>query len=115
MKGALFFIALAGAAVTQAAPFGDPFRPPRQLEPALASAQSTAPAPTRLESILIGPDRRIAVINGQQYAEGQRFGDGRVLRISESEVLIRRADRDETLTLFPDGGKRAAAVVKGGR
>ena len=93
------------ATTVQAAPFADPFRPPRQLDgPAIERAPGAAA--TRLESVLIGPDRRIAVINGQQYTEGTRFGSGRVLRISEAEVVIRHADRDETLKLFPQGVKK---------
>ena len=97
MKLLLFLL----AATVQAAPFADPFRPPRQAEEATTSEGSARASGTRLESVLIGPDRRIAVINGQQYTEGARFGTGRVLRISEGEVVIRHADRDEALKLFP--------------
>ena len=92
-------------ATVQAAPFADPFRPPGQSEPAGGGQRASAPA-TRLESVLIAPDRRVAVINGQQYTEGARFGSGRVLRISEAEVVIRHADRDEALKLFPQGAKK---------
>lgn len=92
-------------ATAQAAPFADPFRPPRQAEQS-ASGERAGPAAARLESVLIAPDRRIAVINGQQYTEGARFGSGRVLRISEAEVVIRHADRDEALKLFPQGVRK---------
>ena len=101
----MFLVALAATAAA-AAPFADPFRPPRQIEQPVADDVAKAPAGSRLESVLIGPDRRIAVINGQQYLEGDRIGDGRVLRISESEVVIRHPDRDEKLTMFAEGGKR---------
>ncbi len=111
MRRALFVSALLAAFGTQAAPFGDPFRPPRQAE-APSEDAARAPAAMRLESLLIAPDRRVAVINGQQYVEGARLGDGRVLRISESEVVIRHPDRDEKLTLFPDSGKRTRAALK---
>jgi MSHA biogenesis protein MshK len=90
----------------QAAPFADPFRPPRQPEPARVDAAGTPAVSSRLESVLIAPDRRIAVIDGRQYLEGERFADGRVLRISETEVIIRHADRDEKLTLFPQAGRK---------
>ena len=102
MKLALLLI----AATAQAAPFADPFRPPRQAEQAATGEQAAPAAATRLESVLIAPDRRIAVINGQQYTEGARFGSGRVLRISEAEVVIRHADRDEALKLFPQGVRK---------
>jgi MSHA biogenesis protein MshK len=90
-----------------AAPFADPFRPPREIEAPPASASATPASGPRLESVLIAPDRRIAVINGEQYAEGDRIGEGRVLRITESEVVIARAGREESLTLFPRIGRRA--------
>ena len=93
-------------ATAQAAPFADPFRPPRKAEQAASGERAGPLAATRLESVLIAPDRRIAVINGQQYTEGARFGSGRVLRISEAEVVIRHPDRDEALKLFPQGVKK---------
>ncbi len=91
----------------QAAPFADPTRPPREMQ-STTDAPAAAVAAQRLESVLIGPDRRIAVISGQRYTEGARFGDGRVLRINETEVVIRYAARDETLRLFPQGVRRAS-------
>ena len=97
---------LLAASGVNAAPFADPFRPPREIEPPTASVSAATGAP-RLESVLIAPDRRIAVINGQQYTEGGTFGDGRILRISESEVLLRRPGRDEVLKLYPQDMKRA--------
>lgn len=107
-------LALLAALPAQAAPFADPFRPPRQVEQPVMDDASKSSA-SRLESVLIAPDRRVAVINGQQYVEGDRFSGGRVLRISESEVVIRYSDRDEKLSLFPDGGKRTRAAQKGAR
>jgi MSHA biogenesis protein MshK len=103
-------IALA-ASSAHAAPFADPFRPPQQAA-ASADARGGAGPALRLESVLIGPDRRVAVINGQQYGEGARFGDGRVLRISESEVVIRHPDRDEALKLYPQSANRSATAVE---
>lgn len=98
------------AANVQAAPFADPFRPPQAKAPATSADAPTGD--TRLESVLIGPDRRVAVINGQQYIEGARFADGRVLRISESEVVIRHADRDEALKLYPQSATRSTTALE---
>ena len=113
MKPLALLIATLATFPAQAAPFADPFRPPRQVEQPANEEAGKAPAPSRLESVLIAPDRRVAVINGQQYVEGDRYGGGRVVRISESEVVIRHADRQEKLSLFPDGGKRTSAAGKG--
>jgi MSHA biogenesis protein MshK len=114
MKGAITVLAVLVTPLAVAAPFADPFRPPHQIEQPAAD-DAKGPAALHLESVLIAPDRRLAVIDGRQYREGERFGDGRVLRISESEVVIRHPDRDEKLALFPDGGRRTGAFVKGGR
>jgi MSHA biogenesis protein MshK len=86
------------------APFADPTRPPGALENLAGAA---APGAPRLESVLIAPDRRVAVISGQQVTVGSRFGDGRVVRITESEVVIRTPGGDESLKLLAASGKRA--------
>ena len=95
---------LAGTA--QCAPFADPTRPPVAVESDRAASGS--PAGPRLESILIAPDRRLAVISGQQVALGGRFGGGQVVSITESKVVIRSAEGLQTLKLFPELAKRSA-------
>ena len=90
----------------QSAPFADPTRPP---DYAPADAAPGVSGGSRLESVLIAPDRRIAVIGGQQVRLGEKFRDGRVVRITESEVVIRTADGTQTLKLFPEVEKRPRA------
>jgi hypothetical protein len=108
-------IGLLASAIAHGAPFTDPTRPPRELELPGDSASAAAAGAPRLESVLIAPDRRIAVINGTQYTEGGAFGEVRVLRITESEVVIHRGGREEVLKLFPQSGKRANAAAGGGK
>jgi MSHA biogenesis protein MshK len=79
------------------APFGDPTRPPGQVE---GAGDAGADSAIRVESILIAPDRRIAIVNGREVTIGSQVGDARVVRISESEIVIRSAQGDETLKLF---------------
>jgi MSHA biogenesis protein MshK len=97
-------VLLAGA--VQGAPFADPTRPP---DAAPAEAATGVSAGSRLESVLIAPDRRVAVIGGQQVRLGEKFRDGRVVRITESEVVIRTAEGTQTLKLFPEVEKRPRA------
>ena len=96
-RSALMLTGFAFACVAQAAPFADPTRPPSASDVAPAG---TADAP-RLESVLIAPDRRIAVINGQQVVVGARIATGEVVRISETEVVIKGAEGQQTLRLIP--------------
>ena len=101
-------ICVAGALLAwaaQGAPFADPMRPPDAGGP-VPSGSSLGP---RLESVLIAPDRRIAVISGQQVRLGGKYGEGQVVRITESEVVIRNAEGMETLKLLPEAEKRPRA------
>jgi MSHA biogenesis protein MshK len=88
------------------APFADPTRPP---DFAPADGAPAASGGSRLESVLIAPDRRVAVIGGQQVRLGEKFRDGRVVRITETEVVIRTAEGMQTLKLFPEVEKRPRA------
>jgi len=96
--GLVFFLTAAGAL---AAPFADPTRPPASL----GGDGDESVAGPRLQSVLIAPDRRVAVISGEQVTIGSRFRGGSVVRITESEVRIRRPGGEESLKLFA-GGKR---------
>lgn len=88
--------------------FEDPTRPPGAAT-AAAAPGAEAPAPTRLESVLIAPDRRIAVISGQQVRPGGRVGDATVVSITEGAVVLRGPGGLETLRLFPNVAKRGGA------
>jgi hypothetical protein len=96
-------VTLTAACAAYGAPFADPTRPPGAVDPSALPA-----AGPRLESVLIAPDRRVAVISGEEVTIGSRFRDGEVVRISEGEVAIRRPGGEELLKLFTGGGRRPA-------
>ena len=104
-------IALLLTGMAGAAPFGDPTQPPALRDAGDASMASGGP---RVESILIAPDRRLAVINGEQVTVGSRVGSGAVVRITDTEVVVRGADGEQTLKLFPELARSAAAPAKKG-
>ena len=106
-RRAIFLLGMSAAWLAHAAPFADPTRPPNAgHDDGVVAAVQSGP---RLESVLIAPDRRIAVINGQQVRLGAKYGEGQVVRITESEVVIRKAEGVETLKLFPEAEKRPRA------
>ncbi len=105
----LFTTVVAMVTSVQAAPFADPTRPPSASEPG-AAVRDDGP---RLESVLIAPDRRIAVINGQQVVVGTKAAGGVVEKISEGEVVIRGADGLQTLKLIPEMRQASTAQKKG--
>lgn len=103
-------LAFAAAGGAFGAPFGDPMRPPTTFD---GEATAGSPAGPRLESVLIAPDRRVAVISGEEVTIGSRFRDGEIVRITESEVVIRRPGGEQRLTLFTSAGKRPASAGNG--
>lgn len=54
-----------------------------------------------LQSVLIAPQRRLAVINGKTLAVGERIGDVTVTAIQPHEVVVKRASGELTLRLVP--------------
>ncbi|OGA11698.1 MAG: hypothetical protein A3D95_11575 [Betaproteobacteria bacterium RIFCSPHIGHO2_12_FULL_69_13] len=101
LAASVFCALLASAA--QGAPFADPTRPPNASESDPGSAAAAGP---RLESVLIAPNRRFAVISGQTVRVGDTFGEAKVVRITESAVVLRKGEELETLKLIPEVDKR---------
>jgi len=94
----------------------DPTRPPLAW---LAAQQNAAGAasPTEqevvphLQSLLIGPSRRYAIIEGQVLGVGDRFGDARVVAVRPAGVVLRSVRGTQTLKIFPDVEKRPVKPV----
>lgn len=102
----------AGSSASQAAlaqALRDPMRPPAAAEASALQGAGAAPAAARLQSVLISPGRRVAVIDGRVVRLGERVGDATLVAISESQVVLQRADARETLKLNPVVEKKPAA------
>jgi MSHA biogenesis protein MshK len=92
----------------------DPTRPPFVARSTATGPAAPAEAPVPvLQSILIAKDRRMAIISGQRYDVGDRIGDARIIRISETEVLLRSGASQTTLRLFPQVLKRTVGPRPG--
>jgi len=85
----------------QVAGLVDPTRPP-VVSSAEVKGEAAAAAGPRLQSVLISPARRIAVISGKTLALGEKYGDATVVSISETTVRLRSASQVQTLHLFPE-------------
>lgn len=94
----------AGVALAQVTPLADPTRPPNAA--AESAGEAAARSGPQLQSVLISPARRVAVISGRAVALGEKYGDATVASITESTVLLRYASRSETLRLIPGVEKR---------
>lgn len=67
----------------------DPTRPARTFSPA-ALSKTEAPRRWRLTSTLVGADRRVAVINGQVVAVGQRVAGALLEQVEPGRVRLRQ-------------------------
>lgn len=107
MSALLALALLAGSAAADALPrpLSDPTRPP-SMSPETGEAQ---PQETRLQSILISPGRKLAVIDGKTVPLGGRVGDATLVAIGVAEVTLRRGQQLETLHLFPALKDRASS------
>lgn len=83
--------------------FQDPTRPPADLSPSAGPLVTSGP---QLQSVFISAHQRSAIISGQRFTIGEKLGDARVVRITESEVILKNGSGLQTLKLFPDVGKR---------
>ena len=84
----------------------DPTRPPPGVLQS-ESAEDTVRKPV-LQSIIIGPRSRSAIINGQRVELGGRYGDARVDAITETSVVLRSSGGTEVLRLYPDVSMKTA-------
>ena len=100
-------LALAPLAFAESLP--DPTRPP-DVSSAIGSdyapGQATGPV---LQSVLVGPKRAQAIINGQMVKVGDKFGGAVVVKIDESEVVLRNGKDLRKLKLFPGIEKRSSS------
>jgi MSHA biogenesis protein MshK len=106
-RAALFAFAVAGmltAAQVNAQALVDPTRPPNA--PAAGEVPGAAPGGSLLQSILIASNRKLAIINGTTVALGGMVGEARVVRITETEVTLKKGDETEVLKLYPGVDKQ---------
>ena len=53
-----------------------------------------------LQSVMLGAQYRAAIIDGQKVVLGQKYGDARLIKLSEREALLRNPDgTTQTLSL----------------
>lgn len=95
---AAYALATIGALPAAEPPLQDPMRPYQVLP----QAGSGVAAPRRLElsAILVSSQRRIAVINGRFYREGDVVDGAEVLRIDPESVQLRRGNENLEVRLI---------------
>lgn len=98
----MLMIAFSGAAAAQGVV--DPTRPPGAVAESLADGGGYS-GPV-LQSVMLSPSRKVAVISGEMVALGGRFGGARLVKLTESEAVLRNGADVTVLRLHPQVNKK---------
>ena len=96
----------------------DPTRPaveiPSEAEPSKAGGSEELPVTKKegLQSIIISPQRRAAVINGVKVTQGEIIGDATLVEVRENSVVLQGPQGRRVMELFPGVHLNNAEVVK---
>lgn len=105
---------LACATLVQAQALRDPTRPPGATGVRIAPGERVAPTGgLKLQSILISPERRAAIISGHVIRLGESVQGHRLVAIGEGAVVLTMDGKSRTLRLFPAVDLRQSAVATG--
>jgi MSHA biogenesis protein MshK len=108
MRALLMLMGIAACAAAWGQGLSDPTRPPGSTNAASpAAGLEDLPSGPQLQSVLIAQGRRVAVINGTTVALGGMVGDAKVMKISETEVVLKRGQETEVLKMYPGIEKQA--------
>ncbi len=88
----------------------DPTRPPSELGAAAASGAAVPSGGPLLQSVLISPRHKTAIISGKMVALGGMYGSAKVVKISEGEVVLNEGGNLQTLRLFPGVEKKTSQI-----
>lgn len=105
MAGARWLALLAAALLVPAAVSAqkltvDPMRPPAGI--GAADAERDAGGGMRLQTVMISPTQRAAIISGVMVKLGEKYGDAVLVRVAESEVVLKRGNVQQVLKIHPD-------------
>lgn len=97
-------------AVASAQDLRDPTRP------AVSSLQEGATEELEhipvLQSVLISPTRKFAVIDGKTVRLNAKFGDQVLVKLTETEAVLKRGRELQVLKLFPELDKKIVRSTK---
>ncbi|OGT16256.1 MAG: hypothetical protein A2342_09325 [Gallionellales bacterium RIFOXYB12_FULL_54_9] len=89
----------------------DPTMPPARIAMPVVEAAVAEIKPPGLQSILIGKQRRAAIIDGETVELGGIHGAAKLIEVNEGNVVLRGAQGRQVLSLFPDVSKISQKVL----
>jgi len=102
---ALLIALMGGMSSAVAQVTNDPTRPPVGYAAESPDVAVPAGGPT-LQSVLISPSHKAAIISGVMVKEGDKFGDAVLVKVAENEVVLKSAGASQVLKLYPGVEKR---------
>lgn len=107
----LFFVIASATAAWAQEALPDPTRPPAGWAAGQAGG-AAGEGGAMLQSVVI-PKRGkpAAFINGERVELGGKYGEMKVVKISESEVVLKGASGEQTLKMVPEVEKRMKSVA----
>jgi len=105
-RAAALILALAAASAVRAQVVTDPTRPPAGFDTPAPEAAGEAGGGMRLQSVMISPTHRSAIISGVTVALGEKFGDAVLIKVTETAVVLRSGNENRVLKLYPGVEKR---------
>jgi len=101
---------LFGVTSSSAEELVDPTRPPAGFGQAIPNAGPVAPI---LQSILISPTRRVAIVSGKTLRVGDKYGDAQLIAINENEIVLKNGKNRQSLYLYPSLRNQAPTTSTG--
>lgn len=90
--------------------FSDPTQPADFVRARSSRAAPNDPPAPVLQSTLVSPERRLAVISGKRLRIGDRFNGAVITEISQYQVRMKKGGRVTTLRLLPQFTKEPEHV-----
>lgn len=113
LKMLLTLSLLCATQIARAETLPDPTRPSIDLNSSgtgsAADVVPDEPATRGLQSIIISPKYRAAIINGETVSLGGKSGDSRLVEVRENSVVLQNAQGRRVVELFPK-----VSIKKGG-
>jgi MSHA biogenesis protein MshK len=103
--------ALLVALPSEAQALVDPTQPPGASAPSGPGASPSGAFGPVLSSIVLGPHRRFAVIDGREVRVGDKVGDARLVAIDADSVRLRAGRETRTLRLIPEISRRGELIA----
>ncbi len=105
-----FIVGVAWISVAGAQGLVDPTRPPGGLAGSVDAVVALGPV---LQTVMLSPSRKVAVISGEVVALGGSYGGARLVKLTESEAVLKNGAETTVLRLYPMVEKRVTDSTQG--